>query len=199
VPEELRTAHQAPEQEEMQRDVVNSDDTDDAPARTEGRGGPRAGAGRQSNLERAAESMEGQKRLTFSKRPRVEEHPAPEEEPVDNDEYFSMADRDDADVSGVLAESLSQQLKVTVGALEATFQGFYTSLRAEYADDLDEVKSAIAAARDDAGREIAKMQRLLKAHTQLDVLGNECTAVLASGKVCLGFHSAAYINLRSSA
>jgi hypothetical protein len=30
VPEGLRMAHQAPEQEEMQRNVVNSDDTDDA-------------------------------------------------------------------------------------------------------------------------------------------------------------------------
>jgi hypothetical protein len=110
-----------------------------------------------------------------------------------------MADRDDAHVSEVLAESLAQQLKVTVSALEATLQGFVASLRAEYADDLDEVKGAIAAARDDAGRKIAEMQRLLKAHTQLDVLGNECTAVLASGKVRLGFYSVGYINLRSSA
>jgi hypothetical protein len=199
VPEDLRAAHQAPEQEEMQRDDV----TDAASARAEGRGGARAGAGRRSNLDKAAESMRGQPKLLL-KRARIEEHPAHEEEPVDNgpvdnDEYCSMADRDDAHVSGVLAESLTQQLKVTVSALEATLQGFVASLRAEYADDLDEVKSAIAAARDDAGRKIAEMQRLRKAHTQLDVLGNECTAVLASGKVRLGFHSVGYINLRSSA
>jgi hypothetical protein len=203
VPDDLRTAHQAPEHEVMQRDDGNSDDTDAASSQTEGRGGARVGAGRRSNLEKAAESMQGQKRLDF-KRPRIEEHPAPEEEPVDNgpvdnDESSSMADRDDAHVSEVLAESLAQQLKVTVSALEATLQGFVASLRAEYADDLDEVKGAIAAARDEAGRKIAKMQRLLKAHTQLDVLGNECTAVLASGKVRLGFYSVGYINLRSSA
>jgi hypothetical protein len=48
-------SRQAPEQEEMQRNVVNSDDTDDASARTDGRGGARVNAGRRSNFSKAVE------------------------------------------------------------------------------------------------------------------------------------------------
>ena len=46
-----------------------------------------------------------------------------------------------------------------------------------------EVISEIHQARHEAAGKIAEMQRLLQAHSQLDVLSSEHTAVLASGKV----------------
>jgi len=230
VPEELRLKHQAkaPAPEAMQRSGEKT-----------GRGGARAGAGRPSELEKAAkmcqplnfkrartgslhsapeeeeqleeeepeEQPEEQPEEEPEEEPMVEEPMVPpeeepmvppEEEPIGLVKTHSSAAADDDDVArSELAVLLSKQMSLTCGALESAFQSFFSKLESKVESERVEAIVAIEAARDEAGDKILELQRLLKAHKQIDVLRNEYSAVLpSSGNVRLVSYSVSYSNLR---
>ena len=201
-----------------------------------GRGGARAGAGRPSELEKAAklcqplnfkrartgslhsapeeeeeqleeEEPEEQPEEQPEEEPMVEEPMVPpeeepmvppEEEPIGLVKTHSSAAADDDDVArSELAVLLSKQMSLTCGALESAFQSFFSKLESKVESERVEAIVAIEAARDDAGDKILELQRLLKAHKQIDVLRNEYSAVLpSSGNVRLVSYSVSYSNLR---